>query len=324
MACNPPPTHITVREGYVPGCIGRIAQLHANHYSAANGFGVGFEAKVARELADFCQNYKPGRDGIWLAQCNGHIEGSVAIDGTDAGSTGAHLRWFITSNEIKGQGIGRMLLEQAIVFVRACGYRNTYLWTFSGLDAARHLYDRITSVSSTKARAANGEALLPSSDSNAARPRHSLSRRSDTMATVRDGNKGVLIVVDMQVGVVKSAWEAPRVVRNVARAVERARGMGVPVIWVQHSDDDLPYASPDRQWAPELVPAAGEPLIHKHFNSSFEQTAALDDGTRIEASSVIDELNIAMTLVKAYPGRKSSTAKAEEASFSGPTGSAPP
>ncbi len=46
------------------------------------------------------------------------------------------------------------------------------------------------------------------------------------MATVRDGNKGVLIVVDMQVGVVKSAWEAPRVVRNVARAVERARGMG--------------------------------------------------------------------------------------------------
>jgi len=97
---------------------------------------------------------------------------------------------------------------------------------------------------------------------------------------------------------------------------------GVPVIWVQHSDDDLPYASPDRQWAPELVPAVGEPMIHKHFNSSFEKTA-LDDGTRIEASSVIDELNIAMTWLS-YPGRKSSTAKAEEASFAGPTGSAPP
>lgn len=67
--------HITVREGYVPGCIGRIAQLHANYYSAANGFGVNFEAKVARKLADFCQNHKPGRDGIWLALRNGHIEG---------------------------------------------------------------------------------------------------------------------------------------------------------------------------------------------------------------------------------------------------------
>jgi hypothetical protein len=77
--------HITVREGYVPGCIGRVAQLHADYYCAANGFGVSFEAKVARELADFCQNYKPGRDGIWLAQCNGKIEGSVAIDGTNAG-----------------------------------------------------------------------------------------------------------------------------------------------------------------------------------------------------------------------------------------------
>jgi GNAT superfamily N-acetyltransferase len=135
------PVHTTVSEGYVPGCIGRIAQLHADYYGAANGFGVDFEAKVARELADFCQDYKPGRDGIWLALCNGDIEGSVAIDGTDAQRTGAHLRWFITSNEIRGQGIGKKLLEQAMVFVRARGYRNTYLWTFAGLDAARHLYE---------------------------------------------------------------------------------------------------------------------------------------------------------------------------------------
>lgn len=138
---RPVPTHITIREGYVAGCIGRIAQLHADYYCAANGFDVNFEAKVARELADFCQNYKPGRDGIWLALCNGSIEGSVAIDGTSAANTGAHLRWFITSNEIKGQGIGRMLLEQAMALVSACGYRDTYLWTFSGLDAARHLYE---------------------------------------------------------------------------------------------------------------------------------------------------------------------------------------
>ena len=106
------------------------------------------------------------------------------------------------------------------------------------------------------------------------------------MATVRDGNKGVLIVVDVQVGVVKAAWEASRVVRNVALAVERARGMGVPVIWVQHSDDDLPYASPDWQWAPELVPAAGEPLIHKHFNSSFEQTALEQELAKLGATHI--------------------------------------
>lgn len=132
---------MTIHEGYIPGCIGRIAQLHASYYSATHAFGVGFEAKVARELADFCQNYKAGRDGIWLVQRDGCIEGSVVIDGTNAESHGAHLRWFITSDAIRGQGVGTQLLAKAIEFVQACGYRTTYLWTFSGLDAARHLYE---------------------------------------------------------------------------------------------------------------------------------------------------------------------------------------
>ena len=93
------------------------------------------------------------------------------------------------------------------------------------------------------------------------------------MATVRDGSKGVLLVVDVQVGVMKGAWDAPRIIGNVARSVDRARAQGVPVIWVQHSDDDFVHGSPEWQWVPELAPADGEPLLHKQFNSSFEQTA---------------------------------------------------
>ncbi|PTT88229.1 GNAT family N-acetyltransferase [Pelomonas sp. HMWF004] len=131
----------TITEGYAPGCIGRIAQLHADYYSVANGFGVAFEVKVARELAEFCQNYKHGRDGIWLVHRNGNIEGSVVIDGTKAGTQGAHLRWFITNDAIRGQGMGAQLLAKAMEFVQACGYQKTFLWTFSGLDAARHLYE---------------------------------------------------------------------------------------------------------------------------------------------------------------------------------------
>lgn len=93
------------------------------------------------------------------------------------------------------------------------------------------------------------------------------------MATIREGHRPVLIVVDVQVGVVDGAWEAPRVVANVARAVERARTAGVPVIWVQHADaNELPQGSPQWQWVPELVPLPGEPLIGKQFNSAFEQT----------------------------------------------------
>jgi hypothetical protein len=55
---------VTITEGYLPGCIGRITQLHAMYYAAANGFGVAFEAKVAKELGEFCASYTKGRDGL--------------------------------------------------------------------------------------------------------------------------------------------------------------------------------------------------------------------------------------------------------------------
>ena len=106
------------------------------------------------------------------------------------------------------------------------------------------------------------------------------------MATIRQGNQGVLIVVDVQVGVVKNAWETPRVVANVARAVERARDQDIPVIWVQHASEDLPHGSPQWQWVPELVPAANETLIHKKFNSSFEQTKLEDELARVGATHI--------------------------------------
>ncbi len=92
------------------------------------------------------------------------------------------------------------------------------------------------------------------------------------MATIREGNKTALVVVDVQVGVVRDAWDAPRIVKNVAAAVDKARQAGVPVIWVQHTDEELVHSSPDWQLPPELAPAAGEPRIDKHYNSSFEET----------------------------------------------------
>ena len=107
------------------------------------------------------------------------------------------------------------------------------------------------------------------------------------MATVRGGNKGVLIVVDVQVGVVGEAREAPRVVGNVARAVERARAGSVSVVWMQDADDELALGSPAWQWMPEMVPADGEPLIHKHFNSSLELTALEAELARLGANHIV-------------------------------------
>lgn len=130
----------TIREGYVPGCIGRIAELHASYYHRTAGFGLSFESKVARELADFCDPYVAARDGLWLALADGRIEGSIAIDGSHAARDGAHLRWFIVSDALRGAGVGRLLLARAVDFCRARHGGRAYLWTFRGLDAAAHLY----------------------------------------------------------------------------------------------------------------------------------------------------------------------------------------
>lgn len=107
------------------------------------------------------------------------------------------------------------------------------------------------------------------------------------MATVREGNRQVLVVVDVQVGVVKDAWERTRVIKNIATAVERARVAGVPVIWVQHSNDEFPKNSPQWQWVQELAPAESETLIHKQYNSSFESTTLADELARLGATHIV-------------------------------------
>jgi len=92
------------------------------------------------------------------------------------------------------------------------------------------------------------------------------------MATIRQGNKSILLIVDVQVGVMRGTWDAPRIIENINTAVEKARSQGVPVIWVQHSEEELAHGSPDWQVMPELHPAEGDLFIEKNYNSSFELT----------------------------------------------------
>jgi GNAT superfamily N-acetyltransferase len=129
--------------GYIPGSIGRITELHGVYYHAHWDFGLFFEAKVGSDLCSFLRRYDDTCDGIWTATTRNRIEGAVAIDGRHAQNEGAHLRWFIVSDALRGQGIGRQLLETAIAFCRQKQYDRVFLWTFKGLEAARHLYESL-------------------------------------------------------------------------------------------------------------------------------------------------------------------------------------
>lgn len=128
--------------GYIPGIIGRITELHGNYYHKNWGFGSFFEAKVASEMSGFVERYNSDRDCILYVTVNNRVEGSIIIDGIHGEEKGAHLRWFIISDHIRSSGAGRSLMEKAMIFCHRRQYQKIYLWTFEGLEAARHLYEK--------------------------------------------------------------------------------------------------------------------------------------------------------------------------------------
>jgi nicotinamidase-related amidase len=72
-----------------------------------------------------------------------------------------------------------------------------------------------------------------------------------------------LLVIDVQVGVVAQAHRRDEVVQNIRTLVDRARLQDVPVIWVQHFDDNLARGSEAWKLVPELDRGDAEPLIEK-------------------------------------------------------------
>ncbi|HEV7184532.1 MAG TPA: isochorismatase family protein [Leifsonia sp.] len=93
------------------------------------------------------------------------------------------------------------------------------------------------------------------------------------MTTLEGRNGTALLVIDVQQGVIDGAYRRDEVVRTIRALVERARGEGVPVVWIQHSDDNIDYGSEAWQFVPELIRHDEEPLVPKHYADAFEETA---------------------------------------------------
>lgn len=128
--------------GYIPGAIGRVTELHATYYNEHWRFDLNFESQVAMELSEFLIRFDEAYDGFWVAILDGKIVGSVAIDGSTGSTEGARLRWFIIAPECQGRGIGKALMREALDFCKRADFSRVYLWTFTGLNAARHLYEK--------------------------------------------------------------------------------------------------------------------------------------------------------------------------------------
>ena len=92
------------------------------------------------------------------------------------------------------------------------------------------------------------------------------------MSTLADRPNSALLVIDVQTGVVAEAYDRDAVVQRISTLVDKARAAEVDVIWVQHHSDELPQGSDAWQYVPELARHDGEPLVHKAYGDSFEDT----------------------------------------------------
>lgn len=108
-----------------------------------------------------------------------------------------------------------------------------------------------------------------------------MSLHSDRTATA-------LVVVDAQHDIIDPLYRRDEVVAVIAALVERSREAGVPVVWIQHSDEDMPVGSPQWEYVPELTMRPGEPLVHKIHPDAFEGT---------ELDGVLEGLGVGHVLV---------------------------
>src|SRR3954449_7949307 len=92
------------------------------------------------------------------------------------------------------------------------------------------------------------------------------------MTTLSDRPETALMVIDVQKGVVAGAHQRDAVITNIGALVDRARDEGVPIVGVQHSDEHVERGSEDWEYVPQLARRESEPLVHKRFGDSFEDT----------------------------------------------------
>jgi nicotinamidase-related amidase len=108
------------------------------------------------------------------------------------------------------------------------------------------------------------------------------------MTTLEGRPATALLVVDVQNDVVSDAHERDAVVANIAGLVERARSEDVPVVWVQHRDEELEPGTDGWRIVPELVRDENEPLVEKSYGDAFEET---------ELESVLERLGVGRLVV---------------------------
>ncbi len=125
----------------VPGDLGWVVARHGARYAAEHGWGAGFEALVARVVADFGERSDAAREAAWIAELDGERVGSIFCTASGDPDT-AQLRLLLVEPAARGTGVGTRLVDQCLGFARRAGYRRIMLWTTDLQTQARKIYQR--------------------------------------------------------------------------------------------------------------------------------------------------------------------------------------
>jgi GNAT superfamily N-acetyltransferase len=129
---------VTIRRLGRPGDLGWVVMAHGEMYAREFGWDTGFEALVAKIVADYAGQHDDTREAAWIAEQDGRRVGCVFCVAAD-GQT-AQLRILLVDPAARGHGTGARLVDQCLEFARQAGYKRMMLWTNDPLAAARHVY----------------------------------------------------------------------------------------------------------------------------------------------------------------------------------------
>jgi len=121
-----------------PGDLGWVVQAHGELYAEEFGWDAGFEALVARIVADYAETHDPEREAAWIAEDDQGRVGCVFCVREDDET--ARLRILVVDPRARGHRLGARLVDECLTFAREAGYRRMVLWTNHPLVAARKIY----------------------------------------------------------------------------------------------------------------------------------------------------------------------------------------